>query len=220
MHRVVLAIITHCDELSLVCTTSLLRLQQHAARRDDISLDVHLVPTFLDALNTYDKGDFVFVLDGTIGVSPDFLFHAIASGKDVVAGVYPLPRVDWERVERVLRDDSATEPLNYAGNVYNLTPAPRGGGMATYANVKDVKELKVMCLKSSVLEKLAGPDTSYDKGHLFTHDSVYFDQLQNEYQTLARKIGLENIMADLERPCTCAGPAQFAGCVGMRGSVR
>lgn len=218
MHRVVLAIITHCDELSLVCTTSLLRLQQQAARRDDVSLDVHLVPTLLEALNTYDKGDYVFVLDGNIGVSPDFLFQAIASKHPVVAGVYPLPQVDWERVERVLRDDTATEPLNYAGNVYNLTPAPRG--MAAYVSVKDVKELKVMCLKSSVLEKLAGPETSYDKGHLFTHDSVSFDKLQNEYQTLARKIGLEHIVADLERPCTCAGPAQFAGCVGMRGSVR
>jgi hypothetical protein len=219
MHRVVLAIITHCDELSLVCTTSLLRLQQQAARRGDLTLDVHLVPTLLDALNTYDKGDFVFVLDGTIGVSPDFVFQAIASGKDAVAGVYPLPHVDWERVERVLRDDSATESLKYAGNVYNLTPAP-GRGMTAYANVKDVKELKVMCLKSSVLEKLAGPDTSYDTGHLFTHDSVYFDTLHNQYQTLARKIGLENIVADLEHPCMCAGPAQFAGCVGMRGSVR
>ena len=219
MHRVVLAIITHNEEISLVCTTSLLRLQQLAARRDDILLDVHLVPTFLDALNTYDKGDFVFVLDGNIGMSPDFLFQAIASEHQVVAGVYPLPHVDWERVERVLRDDSSTEPLNHAGNVYNLTPSP-GRGLTAYAKVKDVKELKVLCVKSSVLENLAGPETSYDKGHLFTHDSVFFDKLQNEYQTLARKIGLENIMADLERPCTCAGPAQFTGCVGMRGSVR
>jgi hypothetical protein len=193
-------------------------LQQQAARRNDVSLDVHLVSTFLDALNAYDKGDYLFVLDGTIGVSPDFLFRAIASEHPVVAGVYPLPRVDWDRVERILRDDTATEPLNYAGNVYNLTPAPRG--MAAYAHVKDVKELKVMCLKSSVLEKLAGPETSYDTGHLFTYDSVSFDKLNNAYQTLARKIGLENIVADLERPCTCAGPAQFAGCVGMRGSVR
>jgi hypothetical protein len=218
--RVLLAIITHQDELSLVCTTSLLRLQQVAGRRDDVLLDVHLVPTFLDALNTYSKGDYVFIVDGTIGVPPEFVFNAIASDHDVVAGVYPLPKVDWDRVAKVLGDAASTEPLNHAGNTYNVTPAPGRSGVSRYVPVREVKELKVLCLKSSVLEKLAGPETSYDKGHLFTYDSVFDNAFSNVYQTLARKLGIESIMADLDCPCVCAGPAQFAGCVGMRGSIR
>ena len=118
----------------------------------------------------------------------------------------------------MLRNPRTKEPLSHAGNVYNLVPA--SGPVGRYVAVESVQELKALCIRSSVLRDLAGPDTSHAGGHLFAYDAVFDDTLHNVYQTLARRIGLRNIVADLEAQCTHAGPAQFAGCVGLRGSVR
>ena len=217
---VVLAVVTITDELSLSCTTSLLKLQQVAALRGDIKLDVHIVHSFLEALNAFTTGDYIVVMDGNTGVSPEFVFGILETKHLAIAGVYPLPRVDWERVTKVLNDPNATEPLNHAGNVYNVVPVP-GQSLGRYVPIKDVTELKVLALDCSVLKKMAGPDISYDggKGFLFAHESVYEDMYQNAYQTFARKLGVE-IVADLEAPCTLAAPAQFAGVIGMRTTVR
>ena len=217
---IVLAIVTAADEISLACTTSLLRLQQMAARRGDVLLDVHIVPTFLEALNTYARGDYLAVLDANIGAPPEFVFGVLEPGVDakLIAGVYPLPRVDWERVSKTAKDPAATEPLSHAGNVYNVTP-----GAATlahrYVPVTALTELRALIVDCRVLQRMAGPDISYVDGgatkFLFTHDSVWENSRQNEYQTFARKSG-ETVVADLEAPCVLAAPAQFAGCVGMR----
>jgi hypothetical protein len=223
--RVVLAVITTTDELSLACTTSLLKLQQIAAQRSDLALDVHLVTSFLEALNTYVRGDVVIMIDGAVGIPHEFVLGVLDSSHAVVAGVYPTARVDWDRVAKVLHDPSATEPLHHAGNVYNVTPDP-GRGLVRYVPIRDVTELKVLAIKSSVLQAMAGPDISYDiqdgTAYLFTHESVFENKLQNVYQTLTRKLkdkGI-HIVADLDAPCTLAAPAQFAGCVGMRSAVR
>jgi len=219
---IVLAIVTPADELSLVCTTSLLRLQQMAARRGDVLLDVHIVPTFLEALNTYARGDYLAVLDANVGAPPEFVFGVLdspaAAAHPLIAGVYPLPRVDWERVSKTAKDPAATEPLSHAGNVYNVTP-----GAATlahrYAPVTALAELRALVVDCRVLARMAGPDISYVENgatkYLFAHESVWENSRQNEYQTFARKSG-ESVVADLEAPCVLAAPAQFAGCVGMR----
>ena len=49
--KVILAVVTQTEDVSLQCTTSLLRLQQAAARRPDVHLDIHIVSTLLEALN-------------------------------------------------------------------------------------------------------------------------------------------------------------------------
>jgi hypothetical protein len=219
---IVLAVVAPVEELSLACMTSLLRLQQLAARRNDVRLDVHMVPTFLDALNAYVAGEFVVVLDANIGAPPEFVFGILDSKHNVIAGVYPVPGVDWDRVRKIADDPLANEPLNHAGNVYNVIPA--SAGFQRYIPIAEIKELRALAVRSSVLEKLAGPDISYaaEDGttkYLFTHDSVFENKLQNVWQTFARKTG-EVIVADIETPCVYNAPAQFAGCVGMRTSLR
>lgn len=213
---VVLAIITKTEDVSLACTTSLLRLQQHAARREDVVLDVHIVPELNDALNLV-TGDYVVAIDAQCGFSPEFVFGAVNSKHPAVAGVYPLPKVDWDRVKKVLHSDSK-EPLCHAGNVYNLTPAV--ATMQRYLPVAKVEELRVLALKTSAIKDLMGPSTSYAENtkHLVCHDAVYDDTFHNCYQTLFHK--LPHMVADVEAPCVMSAPAQFAGCVGMRGSVR
>lgn len=222
MLSVVLAIVAPTDELSLPCTTCLLKLQQIAARRGDIKLEVNIVQTVLQALNQYEHGDWVVVLDSMLGMPPDFVTGLLDCPRDVVAGVYPLPVVDWERVSSKIEgpetSDAGAEPLHHAGNVYNVKP--KSSRMQRYVPVADVAELKLLAVRSSLLREMAGPDTSFVGGHLFAYDSVYNDTLQNAYQTFARKVGLENIVADLESPCMLSAPAQFAGCVGMRTALR
>lgn len=216
---VVLAIVSKTDDVSLACTTSLLRLQQHAARREDIALDVHIVGDLLEALNI-GRGDYIVTIDAQCGFPVEFIFGLLDSGHKVVAGVYPLPRVDWDRVKKTLESESK-EPLGHSGNVYNLTPV-LGGGLQRYAPVKEVKELRVLAIATSVLAEMAGPCNSFGDGkYLYCHDSVYEDVFQNPYQTLVRKLPSDvRVMADLDMPCVLSAPAQFAGCVGMRGFVR
>lgn len=214
---IVLAIVTKTEDVSLACTTSLLRLQQQAARRDDIILDVHIVPEVNDALNLV-TGDYVVAIDAQCGFPPEFVFGVVECKHSAVAGVYPLPKVDWDRVSKVLHSEVSTEPLHHAGNVYNLTPAV--ASMQRYVPVKHVRELRVLALKTQVIKDLMGPSTSYadNTKHLVCHDAVYDDTFHNVYQTLFRKI--PQIVADVEAPCVLSAPAQFAGCVGMRASVR
>lgn len=224
--RMVVAIVTGNDELSLACMTSLLRLQQQQSTRGrQCQLDVHIVPTFLSALNLFDKGDYIVVLDGAAGVPPEFVFGVIDSGQDAVAGVYPLPRIDWDRVETAVKNGNESEPVNHAGLTYNVTPTtgPVRYGLR-YVPIDEVNELKVVAIASHVLRRMAGPDLSYEdddgvRRYLFAHDSVFDNRFHNQFQTFARRLPVP-LVADLEAPCIMTGPAQFAGCVGARKTLR
>ncbi len=224
MRTIVIAIITPNDDISLACTTSMLRLQQVTGRRTDVRLDVCIVPTFLEALNTFGDladGDYVVAIDATVGIPPDFVLGVLDSKHPVVAGVYPLGTINWDRVGKVLRDPHDQEPINHAGNVYNVTPSG-AGALQRYVAVSKVLELKVVAIAASKLREMAGPDISYEHSdktkYLFAHDSVFENAYQNPYQTFARKVG--DIVVDLESPCILSAPAQFAGCVGMRQTLR
>ena len=224
------AIVTPNEDVCLQCATSLLRLQQTAARKPDIHLDIHFVSSFLDALNVVSVEDnkWLIIVDASCGIPDQFVYHAIESGKDMVLGVYPLARVDWNRVSTRLNcDETDTEPLAHAGNVYNVTP--KSAAYNRYVTVADAEETKIMCVSTAALRKISGPHTSFvqpNSGHLFTHDSVNvkdgISQRSNVYQTIVRKFldhGL-SVVADIENQCTNSGNAQFAGCVGLRGFVR
>ena len=41
-------------------------------------------------------------MDADIGFTPEHVFRLIESGADMVAGVYPIKRVDWGKVRRVI----------------------------------------------------------------------------------------------------------------------
>lgn len=215
----VIAIVTEGEELSLTCTTSLLRLQQQAAQQGH-ALTVDLVPSFLEALNsTAQDADYLFIFDSNVGVPPEFVFGVLQGTHEAVAGVYPLPRIDWARITRVLADDAATEPIAHAGNVYNLTPAT-GHRLQRYVPVKEVSELRVLALSFALLESIEGDSYTDETGDkkLYTRDTVVDGKFLNKYQTFARKV--PSLVVDLEAPCNLNAPAMFAGCVGYRGYVR
>jgi hypothetical protein len=216
----VIAIVTENEELSLACTTNLLRLQQQAAQRGNV-LTVNLVPTFLDALNSESHdADYLFVIDSNAGVPPEFVFGVLDGTHDAVAGVYPLPKIDWARITRVLADETSTEPIAHAGNVYNVVPVA-GHSLQRYVPVRDVRELRVLAISFALLQSIEGDEFVDDAGvtkKLYTRESVVKERFLNKYQTLARKV--PTLVADLESPCNLSAPAMFAGCVGYRGYVR
>ena len=216
----VIAIVTENEEMSLACVTNLLRLQQRAAQRGN-PLTVNMVPTLLEALNSDSHdADYLFVVDCNVGMSPEFVFGVLDGTHDAVAGVYPLPKIDWSRITRVLADPDATEPIEHAVNVYNLTPVARNR-MQRYVPVKDVRELRALAISFDLVRAIEGDEYEDDGGakrKLYARESVVDGVLLNKYQTFARKI--PSLVADLEAPCTLNAPAMFAGCVGYRGYVR
>jgi hypothetical protein len=209
---VVAIVTTESEEISTACVTSMLRLQQQAAQHGN-ALTVTIVPSFLEALNSNLNGaEYLFVVNGNVGVPPEFFFGVFASGHDAVAGVYPLPKIDWTRVTRVLADEDASEPLAHAGNVYNLTPVA-GRTLRRYVPVKNVQELRVVAISSKALESVVADAYGEHGEHkLYAHDSVIDGKLHNPYQTFAHKLDAQvcaTLVADLEAPCSLSAPASL-----------
>jgi hypothetical protein len=78
----------------------------------------NLVTLFLD---DPDATHLLFV-DADIGFEPDQVFRLIESGADVVAGVYPIKRVNWDKARRVMdtgRPKVASASLDYVLEIEN-----------------------------------------------------------------------------------------------------
>jgi hypothetical protein len=61
----------------------------------------NLVTLFLDN----PSATHLLFVDADIGFEPDQIFRMIESGADVVAGVYPIKRVNWDKARRMLESN-------------------------------------------------------------------------------------------------------------------
>jgi hypothetical protein len=109
-----LVVATPCfgGQVSTIYTTSLFNLQQAVQKLSNVKLKVHLRDG--DALITRARANLVTLflddaaathllfVDADIGFTPEQVFRLIESGADMVAGCYPIKRVDWDKVRRVL----------------------------------------------------------------------------------------------------------------------
>src|ERR1700742_3364310 len=112
--RIHLAVATPCfgGQLSSIYVKSIFRLQSALRAKSNVELKVllrdgdalitraraNLVTLFLDdPLATH----FLFV-DADIGFAPEQVFRLIESGADVVAGIYPIKRVNCTKARRAL----------------------------------------------------------------------------------------------------------------------
>src|SRR5258706_9020031 len=66
----------------------------------------NLVTLFLDD----PSATHLLFVDADIGFTPDQVFRLIESGADVVAGVYPIKRVNWDKAKRMLDANRPTLP--------------------------------------------------------------------------------------------------------------
>jgi hypothetical protein len=126
--RIHLVVATPCfgGQVSSIYASSVFRLQSALRAKSNAELKVllrdgdalitraraNLVTQFLDDPSTTH---FLFV-DADIGFTPDQVFRLIESGADVVAGVYPIKRVNWDKARRTIesgRPNVAAAALDY-----------------------------------------------------------------------------------------------------------
>ena len=117
-----LVVATPCfgGQVSTIYASSIFQLQRAVRTKPNIDLKVlmrdgdalitraraNLVTMFLD---DPAATHFLFV-DADIGFTPDQVFRLIESGADVVAGVYPIKRVNWDKARRALQSNPAKAP--------------------------------------------------------------------------------------------------------------
>src|SRR5258706_9639304 len=120
--RVHLVVATPCfgGQVSSIYASSIFQLQRAVRAKSNMDLKVlmrdgdalitraraNLVTLFLDDPTATH---FLFV-DADIGFTPDQVFRLIESGADVVAGVYPIKRVNWDKAKRMLDANRPTLP--------------------------------------------------------------------------------------------------------------
>jgi hypothetical protein len=111
-----LVVATPCfgGQVSSIYASSIFQLQRVLRSKSNVQLKVlmrdgdalitraraNLMTMFLDDPTATH---FLFV-DADIGFEPDQVFRLIESGADVVAGVYPIKRVNWDKVKRAIQD--------------------------------------------------------------------------------------------------------------------
>ncbi len=117
-----LVVATPCfgGQVSTIYASSIFQLQRAVRAKSNIDLKVlmrdgdalitraraNLVTMFLD---DPAATHFLFV-DADIGFTPDQVFRLIESGADVVAGIYPIKRVNWDKARRALQSNPSKAP--------------------------------------------------------------------------------------------------------------
>src|ERR1700712_4496160 len=128
VERIHLKVATPCfgGQVSSIYAGSIFHLQRAVRSRPDFDLTVLMRDG--DALITRARANLVTLflndptathllfVDADIGFTPDPVFRLIESGADVVAGAYPIKRVNWDKAKRAIdakRPDVAAAALDY-----------------------------------------------------------------------------------------------------------
>jgi hypothetical protein len=126
--QVHLVVATPCfgGQVSSIYAKSIFQLQRAVHALDGIRLTIHLRDG--DALITRARANLVTLflddpsathllfIDADIGFAPEQVFRLVACGADMVAGVYPIKRVNWSKARRAVaaeRPDIAAAALDY-----------------------------------------------------------------------------------------------------------
>src|SRR6266513_6304621 len=120
--QVHLVVATPCfgGQVSSIYAGSIFHLQRAVRSRSNIDLSVlmrdgdalitraraNLVTLFLDN----PSATHLLFVDADIGFTPDQVFRLIESGADVVAGIYPIKRVNWDKARRMLDSNPSKAP--------------------------------------------------------------------------------------------------------------
>jgi len=246
-----LVVATPCfgGQVSSIYAGSIFHLQRAARSRSNIDLTVlmrdgdalitraraNLVTLFLDN----PSATHLLFVDADIGFTPDQVFRLLESGADVVAGVYPIKRVNWDKARRMLASGRAAAPsaaFDYVLEVDNPDNVIAIGGFTRvrYAGTG------FLMIRREVLEKMCQhPD--YAPLQFFREHSIdalagspnrfalfdcMIDQttgmyLSEDFAFCKRwtDIGGE-IWADLESRLDHVGPSVFHGDVSSQFSAR
>src|SRR6202163_2861268 len=132
--RIHLVVATPCfgGQVSSIYAGSVFHLQRAVRSRPNMELTVlmrdgdalitraraNLVTLFLDN----PAATHLLFVDADIGFRPDQVFRLIESEADVVAGIYPIKRINWDKARGALEANRPKEPsaaLDYVLEIYN-----------------------------------------------------------------------------------------------------
>src|SRR6201992_527161 len=85
----------------------------------------NLMTSFLDDPSTTH----LLFIDADIGFTPDQVCRLIESGADVVAGVYPIKRVNWDKAQRAIEGRRPTGPAASLDYVLEINDPARVAGV-------------------------------------------------------------------------------------------
>ena len=165
-----LVVATPCfgGQVSSIYASSIFQLQRALRAKSNVDLKVHLRDG--DALITRARANLVTLflddpaathllfVDADIGFAPEQVFRLIESGADVVAGVYPIKRINWEKARRAMeskRPDVPGASLDYVLEIDDpdRVTVVRGFTRVRYAGTG------FLMIRRHVLEKMcAHPD--------------------------------------------------------------
>jgi hypothetical protein len=245
--KIHLVVATPCfgGQVSSIYVGSLFRLQQALHAKSNVDLKVQLRDG--DALITRARANLMTLflddpaathllfVDADIGFTPEQVFRLIESGADVVAGVYPIKRINWEKARRALeskRPDVLGASLDYVLEIDDpdRVTVVRGFTRVRYAGTG------FLMIRRHVLERMcAHPDyASLQFFREHSHDALtgspnrfaLFDcmidaksgtYLSEDFAFCRRwtDIGGE-IWADLESNLDHVGPSVFRGDVASQ----
>ncbi len=115
--RFQLVVATPCfgGQVSSIYASSLFALQRAVHKLSNVDLKVHLRDG--DALITRARANLVALflddpaathflfIDADIGFAPEQVFRLMESGADMVAGCYPIKRINWDKARRAMAAD-------------------------------------------------------------------------------------------------------------------
>ena len=204
--RVLLAVVTS-DSCSIGFAVSMMRLQTAIQSAPNVHAVLELVPTLHDAIQVAaappgdadtEPFDAVVAISSHLSFPASFVLRGLSAAPAFIAGIYPLPWLDWERVKSKAHSTSG-EDLAFRGNVYNIDPAAAKHVGAGYLVVPSAK-LGAVVLKREAIEGLKGAAVTTD-------------------EALCQTWG-KDIYADIDHQCANFGPLEFTGCVGHRTVLR
>ena len=179
--RIHLVIATPCfgGQLSSIYASSIFSLQSALCAKSNVGLKVHLRDG--DALITRARANLVTLflddpdathllfVDADIGFTPAHVFRLIESGFDVVAGVYPIKRVNWDKARRAAgRPNLAAASLDYVLEVDdpNRVVVVEGFTRLRYAGTG------FLMIRRHVLERMCAHYTSLKFTREHSHDEL------------------------------------------------
>src|ERR1700716_4589966 len=120
--KIHLMVATPCfgGQVASIYAGSIFHLQRAVRSKSNIDLTVlmrdgdalitraraNLVTLFLDN----PTATHLLFVDADIGFTPDQVYRLIESEADVVAGVYPIKRINWDKAKRMLESNSSKAP--------------------------------------------------------------------------------------------------------------
>src|SRR5271163_1587217 len=237
--KVNLVLATPCfgGQISVLYAASLLKLQKLVRSYGNLNLKIlfkdgdalitraraSLVSQFLDD----PAATHLLFVDADIGFAPEQVVRLIECGADVCAAVYPIKRIDWDRVKSIIdaeRPDPAAAALKYVFEVDDPNAVTQSSGFVKvrYAGTG------FLMIRRGALERMCAyyPQLKFNRDHsvdaatasdnrfalfecMIADDGTY---LSEDFAFCKRWTDMGGeIWADLSSKLTHVGPMAFRG---------